>query len=85
MTIVVCVRHPDHSNDFAIFDGDVDIYNIDLGASIDVSSSSLSKNDDEWIEFKKEWLGHAAELRDSEQDEVADYIEEIIRNNEPDS
>lgn len=81
MTIVVCVRHPDHANTFETFDGSVTIFDIDLGRSVDVTSHV---GDDEWAEFVEEHRQVADALRDEGHDDAADYIEQVIADNEPD-
>lgn len=71
--IVVCIRHPDASNDFTVFGGDVEIHDVDYG------SGNLS-DPEEYREFVEGWETTIAELRERGQHGAADCLAEAVRD-----
>lgn len=71
MTVVICVRDPDASNDYAVFGGDVTIIDVDLGYA-DLSDP------EEWAEWKQSQLADVLVLERSGQKEAAEYLQSII-------
>lgn len=79
MTVIVCVRHPDHGNEWETFGDDVEIIDVDLGGSIDVTHTTA----DEYAEFVDGWKPQIEELRVTGEDSAADYIETVLKDNAP--
>lgn len=71
---VVCIRHPDHGNEFVTF-GQVKVHDVDYGRS------NLA-DPDEYAEWSRSWEPEVAQLRAQGADKVADCIIEAVRNGE---
>lgn len=72
--IVIVVRDPDASNDYTVFDGEAETYDIDLGYA-DLGDR------DEFLGWAGSHLSSAAEMR-STRPEAADFIEGCVGNQE---
>lgn len=68
---IIVTRHPDHDNDFAIFDGDVTIHDIDMGRS-DLGSS------DELMEWATSHLDDAEDHPSDARRAVYEIIAEQV-------
>lgn len=68
--VVVVVRDPDYENTYAIFDGDVEIHDIDLG------NSDLTERD-EWLGWAASHLHFAISI-ESTRPEAADHIRDVV-------
>ena len=77
-SLVVIVRHPDHANDVAIYEGDevgVDYIDVDLGSQFD----GTPEDHDQW----EEWAAAIRPLDLPEDHPALAQIEALIAELEP--
>jgi hypothetical protein len=76
--IVVVVRDPDSSNDFTVFNGDVEIHDLDLGY--------MNLDDpEEWAEWADGHLEAAQQFEDNGHPAVAALIRDVVHNADPEA
>jgi hypothetical protein len=71
MTVVICVRDPDASNEYRVFGDDVEIIDVDLGYA-DLSDP------EEWAEWKASQLMDVRALEVAGEKEAAEYLRSLI-------
>lgn len=71
MTVVICVRDPDASNDYRVFGEDVEIIDVDLGY-MDLEDPA------EFAEWADGHYEEAKQLEASGEEEAAKYMRDLI-------